>query len=314
MDFKIGEGFRVEGVDASLNLADQTDDVIRAAYEEARAVGEAKGLWTPADAGSVAVGAEVAAPTGTPEDEAHEEEQSAERPLNRDYLLATAVDGAKLYIATIAGINAGRGRKDKIPTLKPEEYREQAEDWLTDRRKLTALKLPATALRPRIITPRLNRAITREENVEAWKAAAGGNLWSWRGRMKFLDQWTENELSGFEPALEDETPFMILPTAYDARREGNVDTQTGALNQLQQQYSEIDVATVFDGVLLARRYMGQDRNWQDSYVRAINLEPKKVGLVVPHRCVPYAHVYGDGDAGVDYSSVRRGDAARLRVR
>jgi hypothetical protein len=305
MDFKIGEGFRVEGTQASVNLADQSDEVVKAAYAEAQQVGEDRGLWTPADAGSVAVAAEVEAP---------EEEQSAERPLNRDYLLATAVEGAKLYIATIAGINAGRGRKDKVPTLKPEEYRERADDWLTDQRKLAAYELPATASRPRIIVPRLNRAISREENVEAWKASAGGNLWSWRGRMKFLSQWTENELSGFEPALEDETPFMILPTAYDSRREGNVDTQKGAFNELQKQYPEIDVAAIFDGAVLARRYMGQGRNWQDSYVRTINLEPKKVDLVGPDRCVPSAGVYDDGDANVDRSSVRYAYAARLRVR
>lgn len=307
MDFKIGEGFRVEGTEASVNLADQSDDVVKAAYEEAQQVGVERGLWTPASSGSLAVASEVEPPAATTESASSEEEIVS----IREQLLSTAVEGAKLYIGAIRGINAGRGRKDRIPVLKPGDYRERAEDWLTKNRETAAQQLPSTENRPRLLVPRLNRSITHEENVDAWKTSAGGNLWAWRGRMKFLSNWTENELSGYEPERDEQTPFIILPTAYDKAREGTVSKQTERLSNL---YPEIDVAAIFDGVVLARRYMGQTRRWQDSYVRAINLEPKKVGLVGPARYVPNADVYGDGRAAVDGSRVSYDLAARLRVR
>ena len=310
MDFKIGEGFRVEGTEASVALADQSDDVVKAAYEEAQRVGAARGLWTPANSGSLVVAAEVESPAATAESASNEEETVS----IREQLLLTAVEGAKLYIGAIRGINASRGRKDRIPVLKPGDYRERAEDWLTQNRETAAQQLPATEDRPRLLVPRLNRSITHEENVESWKAAAGGNLWAWRGRMKFLSQWTENELSGYEPELDEQTPFMILPTAYDKAREGTLSKQTEALEPLQTDYPEIDVSAIFDGVVLARRYMSQTRRWQDSYVRAINLEPKKADLDVPYRCVPSADVDDVGRAFVDRSRVGLDGAARLRVR
>ncbi len=292
MDFGIGDGVRIEGIQGSIDLAQQPNDVVKAAYEEAQRVGLERGLWVPAGAGSLAVASEAGAPS------------------LRDSLLATAVEGAKLYIGAVNGINEKRTKKNRIPTLKPEEYRKRAEDWLTDDLEDAARQLPVAENRPRLVMPRLTRSITTEEIVATWRSAAGGKLWSWSGRMEFLKNWPADLLSGIGPET-DEASFQIMPTAYDKAREGTVGHQSGNLRVLQTDYSRLRVASIFDGAILALRYMNQPRDWKDSYVRAINLKPVAVGSA---GSVPDAYVDGDGYARVGSLNVQVGNAARLLAR
>ncbi len=293
MDFKINEGFRVEGTTASVNLADLADDELNAVRQELDTVAESRGLWIPAGAGSLAVATEV------------------EAPSMRDQLLTSVEQSASLYRGAISDINASRKTKDQIPLLKTGEYRERAEDWLTGGRLAAAKQLPISKTRPRLLVPRLNHAVTTEEIVDAWKSAASGNLYSWSGRMKFLANWTANQLSGFDPELEDQVLFEVLPAAYDKAREGTVKEQKVELETLQTDYPELDAATIFDGAVLARRYLNQPRRWQDSYVRGITLDPAEVDGV---GYVPGAYVSGGGDAYVSGSCVDLDVASRLQVR
>ncbi|MDB5163754.1 MAG: hypothetical protein JWS12_372 [Candidatus Saccharibacteria bacterium] len=293
MDVKITQGFRVEDGTATVPLVEQSDDAVRAAFEEARKVGEARGLWIPASAGSLVVA------------------ETVETPSMRDQLLASVEQGVGLYGGVIVNINAGRKVKNQIPIMKPSEYRERAEDWLTDSRLAAAKLLPTSEDRPLLLIPRLTRAVTTEAIVDSWKSSADGKLWTWSDRMKFLSNWTADQLSGFDPELEGEVPFIVLPTAYDQAREGTVKNQRDDVEVLQEAYPELDVATIFDGAVIARRYSGGRRKWQDSYVRAVNLDPHTVdGFDV----VPRARVYDDNHADIDGSAVGVSDAARLRLK
>ncbi len=278
---------------ASVDLAKLDEAQFTAAIDELRVAGEANGLWLPAAAGELVVATTVDAPSV------------------RDQLLATAGAGAQLYVDVVEGINQKRSKKTRIPVFHPVEYVERAADWLSDNRASAASQLPVTEDRPRLLIPRLNRAITTEENVTAWAGASDSGLWSWPKRMEFLSNWTDNELSGFDPSIEDEFTFEVLPTAYDEDREGTVADQKTALEALQADYPEINAASIFNGVVLARRYKGKPRVWNDSYVRGITLEPAKVD---GYDYVPGAYVDRGGHASVDDSDVQPDNAARLRLR
>lgn len=230
----------------------------------------------------------------------------------RDNLLATAVEGARLYIDVINDINAKRDKKDHIPTLRPGEYRYRAEDWLTDNLTSAATHLPVGENRPRLLIPRLTRAITTEEVLEAWGVASSGGLWPSSGRMEFLSSWSVNQLSGFDPEVDpDEVQFQVLPTDYDEERQGAVSGQSRRLEALQIEVPELRVAAIFDGVVLARRYKGQPRVWRDTYVRAIDFQPVTIR---GDDCVPSASVDDAGYADVGVSTARNFNAARLLVR
>jgi hypothetical protein len=293
MDFKVGEGFRIEGARATLDLTQQPDDVVRATFEEAKAVGVERGLWMPG-AGALMVASET--PSGL-----------------RGQLLSTLAHGTSLYVAAINGVNAERDKKHQIPTLQPGEYRERAEDWLTDELVSTAKYLPISPDKPCIVIPRLTHPLTHVEIVNAWTAAAHGRLYPWSNRMNFLQNWTANQLSGFDSTVNpDEVTFQIIPTAYDEAREGTVDQQLDAFNALQKVSASIGVTALFDGAVLARRYMYQDNySWQESYVRGINLEPVKSD---GYDFVPRALVLDDGYAYVNDAYVLNSDAGRLVVR
>ena len=230
----------------------------------------------------------------------------------RGQLLATTAEGAGLYLKAIKGINAKRDKKDRIPTHEVGEYRERAEDWLTDNLVAAASHLPETDNRPRLIVPRLNRAITAEEIVEAWARGSDKGLRSWSGREGYLNYWSANHLSGFDPEADpDEARFQILPTAYDKYCEGTVSNQNERLTALQIEVPELHVAVIFDGVVLGRRYKGKSRTWLDTYVRAIDLRQFRDR---GYDSVPDAFVNDDGGADVGVSSVLSECPARLVAR
>lgn len=287
----LGNGVEINFGEVDYNLA--SDEELQAARQRIEAAGVERGLWVPEGAGQIAVA------------------QTIEIEAERARLLNTVEEGANLFNGAVENINDSRRKKDHIPVTPAGEYRERAEDWLTASRVEAAAQLPATDTRPRLIIPRLSRAVTAEEVVDSWKVAAGGNLWSWDGRMKFLANWSADQLSGFDPELDEADRLSVVPTAYDEARQGTVAQQKAELETLQEAHPELDVATIFDGAVLGRRYIGQSRRWQDSYVRGITLDPAKVD---GYGYVPYAYVYGGGDADVSASYVDYHNAARLRVR
>jgi hypothetical protein len=254
-----------------------------------------RGLTIPTAVGAVATGPEIEVPANL----------LAE-------LLDSAVEGANLYLSAVNGINAKRDKRSQIPTLQPGEYRERAKDWLTDNLVTAAAHLPVAANYPRLVVPRLTRAITTEENVEAWSAASDQGLWPWNGRMKYLSNWIANQLSGFNPEADlDEVQFQVIPTAYDKAREGTVTEQSRRLETLRIEVPELHVSAIFDGAVIGRRYKDQPRRWQDTYVRAISLKPAKAG---GYGCSPGARVYDNGSASLYDSGEWDGSAARLLAR
>lgn len=281
------------GNGVEINFGKLTDEQLQAARVEVETAGVERGLWVPEGAGQIAVA------------------QTVDIEAERARLLDTVEVGAGLFNDTIDEINSGRSKKQQIPVFAPGLYREQAEDWLTDERVVAAANLPETANRRRTVFPKLNRPISTEETVTSWDKASDRGLYPWSGRMKFLNNWTADQLSGYDPELDEADRLTVIPTAYDTEREGTVKQQTAALEELQKEFPELDVTTIFEGSLLARRYKGQSRTWKDSYVRGVTLKPAKVDV---DGDVPRADVRDDGDADVDASDVQYDDAARLQVR
>lgn len=287
----LGNGVEINLGKIDYNLA--SDAELQAAREGIDAVGEARGLWIPEGAGALVVATEVDA------------------AALRSQLLDSVVEGATLFNGAVEAINGSRKKRDQIPVTQAGEYREQAEDWLTEDRVKAAAQLPVADNRPRLVIPRLSQPISHQGVVDSWQAAANGRLWAWSGRMDFLSNWTADQLSGHDPEQADEDRLEVVATAYDADRQGTVAQQKAGLEALQTEFPELDVATIFDGSVLARRYMNQGRDWRDSYVRGITLKPAEV---VRFGFVPNASVHDDGGAYVRDSYVDGDYAARLRVR
>jgi hypothetical protein len=287
----LGNGIEINLGKVDFNQA--SDEELRAARERINAAGEARGLWVPEGAGQIAVAGAV--------------DIEAERAR----LLGTVEVGAGLFNDTIDEINSGRRKKEQIPVFAPGLYREQAEDWLTDERVTAAAQLPETDQRRRTVFPKLNRPVSTEETVTTWANVSDHGLYGWSGRMKFLANWTADQLSGYDPELDDADRFAIIPTAYDAEREGTVAQQKVNLKTLQEEFPELDVTTIFEGSLLARKYKGQSRTWKDSYVRGIDLTPAKVGVATTCRTPTWAAM---ATRACTILNVQFEVAARLQVR
>jgi hypothetical protein len=253
MRLTLDRDFSIDRVEADIDLQQQSDKTVRTAFDEALRVGMERGLWAPGGLDPLAQ--QVASELGS---------------LSlREQLLSTAEQGAKLYTEVVSeGINQARNEEGRIPLLRPEEYRERAEQWLTPGRVAAAAMLSASSRDPRLLIPRLNRPITLWENTEAWRVAGNGKVSITDRTEELLGNWTADELSGFDPESDEETPFEILQTAYDFSTSGTRDEQKAVLETLQRDHPELSVASIFSGALLSKRLF----SWHSS-VRAIDLQP-----------------------------------------
>lgn len=289
---------RLPGEALDLDLTKLTDDQLRLFREEVDTLGIERGLWASEGAGRLAVAETIDIETA------------------RARIVSTVWVGVSLFNGTVKDINKQRRGKNKIPVVSPGELLDKAGAWLTNTRVEAAMQLPGDSNHPRLIIPRLSRPITHEEVMGSWQTAANGKLWDWSGRMEFLKNWTADELSGYDPEADDASRLVIVPTAYDEERRGTVAKQKANLEVLQADFPQLGVARIFDGAVIARRYKNglinhSNHNWQDTYVRAIDLEPTRVDA---RGYVPLANVSGGGVADVGASSVQDGYAARLQVR
>lgn len=291
MKFEIGRGFEMKGIEVKVDVSQLSIEEIEAGRIEFNQVANDKGLWPSESAGRLKVTRSL----------------EASATLQRK-LLSTVVEGAGLYLKVVDGINNNRKKKDRIPLLRPEEYAEIAEDWLSHDVVAASQKLPVSKYRPRLIIPCLSRPIARAETVAAIGAASDKGVWRWAGRMAFLKQWTDDQLSGFDPDIAaGNGGFYILSTAYDKSHEGSVDEQNDNLKKLRK-FPEIQVAPIFTTAILGQRYRGQYRNWEDTCTRGNDLQPDKID---EHDYIPFACIDKDGGAVVRGSEVHLGDAARL---
>jgi len=295
MHIALERDFSIDRVEADINLRQQSDNTVRTAFDEALRVGIERGFWAPGGLDPIA--GQVASELGA---------------LSlREQLLSTVEEGAGLYTEVVsASINQARTEEDRIPLLTPEDYRERAEDWLTPGREAAAAILSASNKNPRLLVPRLNRPITVRENTEAWRVAGNGRLSLSDRTEELLGNWTADELSGFDPESDEETPFEILQTAYDFSTSEIRDEQKAILEALQLDHPELSIASIFSGALLSKRSF----SWHSS-VRAIDLQPVMTewGYSIPSAGINEPED-GPSSAGVGVYGVDQKQPVRYAVR
>lgn len=225
----------------------------------------------------------------------------------RAKLLSTALEGAILFNQTISVINFNRD-KHHIPIIDELEYVERATDWLTDERVASAALLPENSDQPRLIIPKLHRPISKRETMVCWSDLSLNGTIGIERNLELLSPWSDDELSGYNPEAEDEIGFSVTPTAYDKSREAEY------MVQLDSKPAGLDVATIFDGAVIARRYRGFTTEQNTSSVVSIDLSPEAIcttGTAV--LCLPAARL-NTSVAYVGPAVLHNIDAARLQVR
>ncbi len=144
MDFKITEGFRVEGATASVPIAELANDEVTAALEELSSVAEARGLWVPATAGSLALeGARSDTTTTTPE-------ITPEAPvISREGLLSTLDTALTTFSSQVDVVNGerskvkGRKKPEQLKAVDQDVIRAEVEALVSDPATIAELQAQA---------------------------------------------------------------------------------------------------------------------------------------------------------------------------
>lgn len=229
-------------------------------------------------------------------------------------LLATLDESAAWYTDIATELNGGRQKWQQFDVVPEDELADRANAWLTDERlKASTLYdgLVGNVDYPLMVLALPNTPISHEETVQTWADTRGGNLLRWSGRLAFLQQWSADELSGYDPRHSQEpVRFVVVETAYHREGRGDREIQAYNMEHMQVAHPLIGSATMFEGAVLARRYAndGTFNIWEKTVARAVDLKPDRENRV------PLAFVNHKGEVVVGSSGYGYTHAARRRIK
>lgn len=282
------------GNGVELNFTKLSDEQLAAARAEVEAAGVERGLWVPEGAGEIAVVQAV---------EVSEDV--------RAQILAGAEADIEHTNRVLEIINGTRRKKDRFDIIPAGEQRERLEDQLTDRALEAAGQLHTTEDRPLMVVPALPDAITAEELVTAVDKSSKRGIYGWAGRLQFLNRFPIDALTGYDEQRAESGAMTLIETGYDASGQGTRKQQLEDLQTDQERFPEIGTAPILATASLGQRYDGQPATWQDTYTRAIEVDPVRPDGI---DFVVHAYVSEDGHSYVFDSYVQAGFAARRQVR
>ncbi len=281
------------GNGVELNFTKLSDEQLQAARTELDAAGEARGLWVPEGAGQIAVV------------EAVETTEAV-----RAQILANAEADIAHTNSVFEIINAGRRKSKRFDIVSAGQQRERLEDQLTDEAIAATGWLHTSAERPLMVVPALPDAISAEELVDAVDKSSKRGIYSWAGRLPFLAKFPIDSLTGYDAERAESGAMTLIETGYDASRQGTRDQQLRALRIVQDTAPAVGTAPILNTASLGQRYNGQPNSWQDTYTRAIEVEPHRRG---GFDYVVDAGVRDVGLSSVDASDVGDGSVSRRQV-
>ena len=282
------------GNGVEINFGKLTDEQLQAARTEVEAAGSERGLWVPEGAGQIAVVQAVE----TTEDV-------------RAQILANAEADIEHTNRVFEIINGTRRKNKRFDITPAGEQREHLEDQLTDEAIAATGWLHTSEDRPLMVVPALPDAITAEELVNAVDKSSKRGIYGWDGRLPFLAKFPINALTGYDEERAESGAMTLVETGYDAKRQGTRDQQVRQLHIVQGAAPEVETAPILATASLGQRHNGQPATWQDTYTRAIEVDPVRRG---DFGYVVYAGVGGGGYSYVYDSSVLHGYASRRQVR
>ena len=281
------------GNGVELNFTKLSDEQLQAARTELDAAGEARGLWVPEGAGQIAVV------------EAVETTEAV-----RAQILANAEADIAHTNSVFEIINAGRRKSKRFDIVSAGQQRERLEDQLTDEAIAATGWLHTSAERPLMVVPALPDAISAEELVDAVDKSSKRGIYSWAGRLPFLAKFPIDSLTGYDAERAESGAMTLIETGYDASRQGTRDQQLRALRIVQDTAPAVGTAPILNTASLGQRYNGQPNSWQDTYTRAIEVEPHRRD---DFGCVVYADVDDAGSSYVNGSYVSHEYVSRRQV-
>ena len=281
------------GNGVELNFTKLSDEQLQAARTELDAAGEARGLWVPEGAGQIAVV------------EAVETTEAV-----RAQILANAEADIAHTNSVFEIINAGRRKSKRFDIVSAGQQRERLEDQLTDEAIAATGWLHTSAERPLMVVPALPDAISAEELVDAVDKSSKRGIYSWAGRLPFLAKFPIDSLTGYDAERAESGAMTLIETGYDASRQGTRDQQLRALRIVQDTAPAVGTAPILNTASLGQRYNGQPNSWQDTYTRAIEVEPHRRG---GFDYVVDARVSGVGGSDVNVSGVGGEYVSRRQV-
>lgn len=271
------------GINVSVEAAEQSDQWLIDAAQEIREAAEARGLEVPAFAGVIAVESDT---------------EVIREPLDRGEVKTGVVDqltaANTAYTTVLDSLNDARKKKDRIEVADAETIEREFTDWFTDEK----LELVASAMEA---DPELRFTLVATPNVTATKDEVIGVAREFGKDQPYetyvydeiYGRYTPEQLSGTNPENGNSVVFSLVPSKFSPELDGSVAQQRETLAKMQADNPDLRVPSVLEDVAhwQTLRAQGDSLTTGDvfdrTYVRHFDLPEQRIGGWddVPGSCV-----------------------------
>ncbi|MEK7059791.1 MAG: hypothetical protein AAB971_03475 [Patescibacteria group bacterium] len=309
-----------EGVEVSVDPAEQSDEWLVNAAQEIADVAEQRGLELPFATGVAAV--EGAMQSQSAEDAEVNVEATAETlAAAKESIIKQLPFAYQGNQAIISSLNQDQGRKnkDQYSAATEEALANEVEAWLTDEKLAyvaNAMEVDPELSFTLVATP--NVVVPKKDIVKVAKAFGQGQPYETDVYDSLYDKYTAQQLSGTDPNNGNSVQFSLIPSKFIDSMEGTVTKQRSELTNLQANSPELNFkvpspleAETFKQTLRAQ---GDDLATGDvfnrTYIRHFDLPEQRID---DWRCVPGSFVSDRGQSDLNNSNVRNDIPARVAV-
>jgi len=299
------------GVDVSVNPAEQSDEWILDAAQEIADVARERGLELPNAVGTLAAEGAM---------RWEESDTKAEvSPADVQEAILT-----QLPIAASGNRNLTNDLNDNLPRkAKKFEIVEHGQvvseflAWFTDEKLAQVVARQEANPKARftlIATP--NVLVPKDTFKAAAKAFGDDQPYETYIYDPLYDKYTGGELSGTDPNNGKAVKFGLVESTFAPELEGTVPEQRAKLLELQAKYPDVDVPSPLEAVSYWYALRAQDPQLKGNeafdltYIRHFNEDEKRID---GGSCVPDSFVRSGGRAVLDSSLVRNDGRGRVLV-
>ncbi|GAC1391306.1 MAG: hypothetical protein NVSMB46_03360 [Candidatus Saccharimonadales bacterium] len=249
--------FKGDGLEAHVNVAEQSDEWLIRAAQDIADIARIRGLRLPSATGSVAVEGAIKSNIVDSYNELNFIKESITNQLK------PASEG---YRSTMYGLHLLGYESKKFKLADSKLIKAEFEDWLSIDKLATVIAIKETnptAKFTLVITP--NIIVDTKNIIHAAKIFGHNISYPTNNNDTLLNQYTSEQLSGTNPTNGNIVKFSLVENDFDSNLYGTVEEQRINLAKMQTSSPDIKVPSVLDSLAYWNTLLIQPEKYQDRY-------------------------------------------------
>lgn len=294
--------FEAKGIKVSIDPREQSNDLVLGGITELAEVARERGLILPF--GATAVEGAIAP-------------VHSEAPLTladtKESIFEQVTQTHEGYKEHTDALNSGRRKTNRIEVATPKVFTEAFEDWFTeDTVERIAREMVDNPDQAFDLSAVSNEVLPFKDIKKAAVKFGEDQPYETFVYDPLYEKYSDQDLSGTYSTRGKSLTFSLTSNVLDPSWNGNVSEQRSKFAPANRENSGLVVLSPYQAVgrWFTMRAQGRTLDFNSTYVRHFNLDPKSIGGSL---CVPNSYVAGYGKPYLYNSNARGGNYGRVSV-